>query len=676
MKSLARRILRPLVALVTGWPVRDESANAAELDQPTPPDEPTPRRPTVDGKPSRLSPGAAEAQAALVRRQLVQDALQQALTRQPAVRRQRPATKDSRRAGQHADHERRRTVRGTRRDLAWYERDDDRERREATLEARRARQARRAIEAAASEAASSTASRIAPEAVEAQQSLIRQQLQRDAEARAQDRPHRTPLRNRTRIGPLEGIRQAQARLPRRDPRVDYLVTAGFITAAVIVGGLTRLDVYNHSGLPWLLAAGLAAGLIGLLVLDYRRWYGSFRIRFTRLGMVVGLIIFIGVTSIGRLWELAPVPLPSDCSIEHLRASLADVDRSPRDLVEYAEAVDYQTARLRRPGRLESDRERALAYVTRASFRLGLDDAERALADINYSLEVDPSLIAGHAMRASLFRWAGCPQQARDDLAAIHRLAGTSEDGRWLLWASHELLSYSHSQAALDVAHRAAEFAPFSPTEAQIVQGMALARLGRLREALDPLTASIEYDRRNEDAHFVRGLVNRRLGNLEAALVDLERAQELGQQRSDERAAVGITLFERGQVAQGLAALNHAVQLNEVSLVARQWRGLALLQLGEANAARQDFRHMLEFAREGEDPGPPARAQLSDISQYIVDAADPYVGLTAAELALGNREQAAQALADSRSRPVSWVNEITLRELLEDLERELGTPSSN
>ena len=143
----------------------------------------------------------------------------------------------------------------------------------------------------------------------------------------------------------------------------------------------------------------------------------------------------------------------------------------------------------------------MAYVTRATFRLALDDIERALADFNYSLELDPSLIAGHVVRAALFRRADCPQQAQEDLAAIQRLAEASEDGRWLLWASQELLWNGRTQAALDVARRAAAFAPFSPTKAQIVQGMALARLGRPTEALNPLTESIEYDRRNEDAPF-------------------------------------------------------------------------------------------------------------------------------------------------------------------------------
>ena len=673
MRATARRVLGPLIALVTGWPVSDESTDAPGPGQPTQADEPPPQRRAADGKPSRLSPGAEEAQAALVRGQLVHDAVQQALTRHPAVRRKRTARKASRSEGHLTDDDPRRADGGTSRDLAWYERDDGRERREAELEARRVRQARREVAAAAS--AGQPKSRLSPAAVESQAALVRKQAQHDAEARAEERPHRTPLRNRTRIGPLRGILKPKANLPNRDPRVDYLVTAGFIAAAVIVGGLTRLDAYNDSGLQWILATGLAAALVVLLVLDYRRWYGSFPIRFTRTSMVVGLIFFIAVTSIGRLGELAPAPLPSDCSADHLRASVADVDTSPRDLVAYAEAVDYQTARLRRPGRLESDTERALAYVTRASYRFALDDAERALADINYSLEVDPSLVAGHVMRSALLRRAGCPQQAREDLAAIQRLAPTSEDGRWLLSASQELLWYGHAQASLDVARRAAEFAPFSPAKAQIVQGMALARLGRPAEALDPLTASIEYDRRNEDAHFVRGLVNRRLGDLAAALEDLERAHELGQQLSAVRAALGITLFEQGHSARGVAELNNAVELREASLLARQWRGLALLQLGEANAARQDFGYILRYAIEGKGPGPPERAQLSEISQYIVETADPYVGLAAAEMALGNREQAAKALAESRVRPMSWLNEPMIAAWRESLERELDAQAA-
>lgn len=79
MKSLARRILNPLIALVAGRPVGDPSPDAREPDQTTQADETSPQRVAADGEKSRLSPGAEEARAALVRRQLAQDAVQQAL---------------------------------------------------------------------------------------------------------------------------------------------------------------------------------------------------------------------------------------------------------------------------------------------------------------------------------------------------------------------------------------------------------------------------------------------------------------------------------------------------------------------------------------------------------------------------------------------------------------------
>ena len=131
-----------------------------------------------------------------------------------------------------------------------------------------------------------------------------------------------------------------------------------------------MDLYDYSGLPWLLAAAMAATLIALLILDNRRWSGSARVRVTRTGMVAGLVFFIGVTSIGRLGELAPVPLPDDCSSERIRTLYTD-RVTERGFVEYGAEADQATARLRRPGRLESNVERAEAYVERGLVRVWL-----------------------------------------------------------------------------------------------------------------------------------------------------------------------------------------------------------------------------------------------------------------------------------------------------------------
>lgn len=519
-------------------------------------------------------------------------------------------------------------------------------------DARRIRQTRREEEAEA-EAASAEApvSRLASEAVEAQAARAREQSQQDAEARAQERPFRRPLRNRTRIGPLEGIRKARARLPERDPRVDQLVTVGFIAAAVIIGGLTRL---GDGPLLVIIGASFAAVLVAVLVLDYRRWYGSFPARFTRAGAVIGLVFFVGITSIGRIGELAPVQLPRGCSTEQVQTIAAEW-YSAEEQERRTAAVEWLTAHLRRPGFLLEADERADSYVARGSRRVLLGDPEQALADYQRAFEINPALLTVPVYKISLFRLAGCPEYAHDEIATIRRIYGSSEDGVALRRAASALLELGYAEAALAVARRAAEWAPASPHEAEVTQGNALAQLGRLNEALDPLTASFERFFINERASFYRAMVHRRLGDRTSAWADVEHAIKRRPTWAAAHAAKGIMLVEEGQLGQGLESFAEAVRLEGPKPQAYFWRGQVLLGLGMAELARKDFRQTIRH----------------QAYSYVASSADPWVGLAAAELALGNREQAALALAESRTRPVRWVDEPTVLAWLEDLERELG-----
>ena len=493
LEFLVRRLFAPLISLVTGWPVSDPDSDALGPRQPTQSDEPLPPRQGVDGRPSRLSSGAEDAQAAHVRRQLAQDAVQQALARHPEVRRQRAERQAARREGQPI-------VGGTRQDRAWYDRDDDRDRRAAELEARRARHARRT---AAEAPADQPESRISADAVAAQSALIRQQLTRDAEARTQARPIREPLSNRTRMGPLQGRARAKARLPGRDVRVDDLVTAGIVTSAVAVGALTRL-----ADGAWLIAIlAMAAALpVIVLVIDYRRWHGSFPARVTRLGALAGLVLFLGFTLIGRVGELTPIPLPADCSIDQLRAYYASQQSNdPRAEYLRRSGVERLTGRLRRPPVLEDDSERALVYVSRGWHRLRLGDPEQALSDFKRGLEIDPNQIWAYVLRAELFEVAGCPQHAQADRAARQRLVASSNDGQALQGAVHQLSVFA-SPRRRSLRGEEGSNVPSSPLGRHLVQGIALAQLGRWPEAIEQLTFASEREWRDADSRFFRGLI--------------------------------------------------------------------------------------------------------------------------------------------------------------------------
>ena len=146
----------------------------------------------------------------------------------------------------------------------------------------------------------------------------------------------------------------------------------------------------------------------------------------------------------------------------------------------------------------------------------------------------------------------------------------------------------------------------------------------------------------------------------AALAEFKGAIDLRPYWTAPQAAAGEALFRQGRVLTGMAALNAAVESDSSSWLARQWRGQALLESGEAEAGRADFEHAILIQVD---------------APFGPDFADPYVGLAAAELALGNRQRAALALAEVHLRPVSWINEPTITAWLQDLERELGSPAA-
>jgi len=533
---------------------------------------------------------------------------------------------------------------------------EDQLRRQNERDIRRFRQRRRGIEAEAAESTDPSESRLSREALEAQSALVRDQMKQDARSRARERPYRTPLRNRTRIGPLRGVLKPRAQLPERDRRVDLLVTVGFIAAAVIIGGLTRL---GDGPLLVIIGAAFAAVLVAVLVLDYRRWYGSFPVRFTRAGAVAGLTVFVGVTSIGRVGELTPVPLPDGCSTEQVKAYSAEW-YTAADLERRTASVEWYTAHLRRPGFLLDQEERTDSYIVRGSLRVILGDPEQALADFQRGFELDPDLLWVPVMRASLFRVAGCPEYVHEEIASIRQLFMSSEDGVALRRAARLLLQFGYAEAALAVARRAAEWAPASPHEPEVTQGNALAQLGHLNEALDPLTASIERFSLNEEASFYRALVYRRLGDRPSAWADIEHAMKRRPTWPAAHAAKGIMLVEEGELGQGLESFAEAMRLNHPKPLAHFWRGQVLLGLGMAELARADFHETIKL----------------ESFSYVASSADPWVGLAIAELALGNREQAAEALAESRIRPVRWVDEPTVRAWLEELEREFGASPEN
>ncbi|MDE2867366.1 MAG: hypothetical protein OXR64_06460 [Chloroflexota bacterium] len=237
---------------------------------------------------------------------------------------------------------------------------------------------------------------------------MREQLRRDAEARAGQQTRRTALRGGTRMGPVRVVGRTDRLPQQRAHRLRWLVTVGAAATAFALAGLTRLEAYDYSGVPFIIvASGVAVLAIGLLVGD-RRWGGSTRVRVSRGSILVGLIVFVGVTSIGRLGEIAPVPFPPDCTDR----SIYEDRLSEQARLNFANMQRHYTGQLRRPDEPLTDKQRAEIYRNRGLRRVSLGDPERALADFRRSIELDPGNAATYAAEADLYAAAGCPQYAR------------------------------------------------------------------------------------------------------------------------------------------------------------------------------------------------------------------------------------------------------------------------
>jgi eukaryotic-like serine/threonine-protein kinase len=271
------------------------------------------------------------------------------------------------------------------------------------------------------------------------------------------------------------------------------------------------------------------------------------------------------------------------------------------------------------------------YAERARYHSALGEAQKAARDRSLA-EATPPITARdyYLLGTSLL------SQQRPDKAETALLKAVElEPDQFWGWFSLGLCHFDQSRfdaSAGDFtasAMRAPRFAwPW------MNRGLALARAGRLVEALVSYNQAIQIDGRNAEALACRGLISLELDNASAAVGDLEKAVSLGLRDPSIRAGLGQAMARAGRQGEGLHLLTELIEADPDANLPRVMRGMLQIST-DPKLAEADFRHVLTV-----DPKHPV-ANLG--MARLLRVFDPSEALPFVDLAMSDAANRIEAL---------------------------------
>lgn len=242
------------------------------------------------------------------------------------------------------------------------------------------------------------------------------------------------------------------------------------------------------------------------------------------------------------------------------------------------------------GRARGDEPwRATAWALRAD-ALARDGApERALAEYDHALALDPALVRAHRGRAVTRGGTGDYEGA---LAGLDRVLELEPDNPWnvILRGEHHRLARHHDEAVADLSEGIGR----DPTSefAWASRGAAHERRGDLDAALADLDQALRLKPDYAWALARRARVWRGLGDQSRRLADLDRALALQPDWAWGRCERGDALRVNGRDEEALADYDRALELDPGYASAYASRGVCLANLNRHEEALTDLDRAL------------------------------------------------------------------------------------
>lgn len=279
---------------------------------------------------------------------------------------------------------------------------------------------------------------------------------------------------------------------------------------------------------------------------------------------------------------------------------------------YSHLKQYDKALADLERAIEMDPNYAEAYSSRGRIYADLQKYEVALADLDRSIELDSSSSGMYYNRGLVHYQAGDYQSALIDYGQAIKLDPVDAD----IYINQGMVysALHKDELALENYNKAIELNPSDPM-AYYNRGNLYHRLGQDEAAMRDLNRSIELDPNYVRAYVNRGVVYKELGAYEAALADFNRAIDLAPNNVDGYLNRGAAYGDLKEYEAALADWNRAIELNPTDSLVYFNRGTMLQQLHQSTAAVADFSRAIEI-----DPNNPKfyinrGTTYNDLQQY-------------------------------------------------------------
>ncbi len=192
----------------------------------------------------------------------------------------------------------------------------------------------------------------------------------------------------------------------------------------------------------------------------------------------------------------------------------------------------------------SNTDRITAYHRRANYFAHLGRFDKARADVNDMMKLDPKRAETHILRAALLRRQKKPTEA---LTALNKsIAALPKEHALYIERGRLQESFRRFEEAQDDYSSALKTAdtPLESAQAHMARGRIYSRLGKLEAAVEEYSAAIEFDQRPEELGFAyanRAEAFLYLKQREKASADLFKMMEITATDHPARALANILL---------------------------------------------------------------------------------------------------------------------------------------